>query len=356
MNSSADSTLEQFVRRFLESSGAVIEARSEGMDVLLPERLTLPLKVPEYLHIATGEGAENAEEAFTVRYGSPFLERVVHAACSKVPLLGNRLNFVYIKRQGFDRLIRDQFVFRNAVGRVQGTAEVRTEYLMLTCRYLAQSDEQKEGLVHLTFHLETGAFVPGMGDMLGPVDRTLETNAGKAFLSGHKVKTVLAWVRRDAAKILDQEIKPFQDSMNRRFQRDVANLDEYYEDLRKEMKESLKRPGLSDQLMADRKEKIGLIPDELERKKEDLFKKYSIRITLKLCAGIWIHTPARKILYQTAFGKKHKQLSMIYNPVTKSVDPLVCEGCGNSTYSIHSCGQSHILCPMCQGDCPVCSN
>ncbi len=351
MNFNSDNALEQFVKRFFEFNGAVIEQRHDGLEALLPEHLAMRLNTPEYLHIATGE---KAKENFAIHYGSPLLEKIVDAACDTAPLISCRLDFNYIKRQGFDRLIQDQFVFYNCVGRVESAAEVRTVYLLLTCRYLAQSDEQKEGLVFLAFNLETGAAVAEMGRMLDTVERTFETDSAQTFSGDDKIKEILTWVQRQAGKILKREIEPFQDSMNRRFRRDVANLEEYYEDLKKEMEESLKRPGISDQLISDRKAKICLIPDELERKKADLFKKYSIRVKLELCGGVQIRTPAVKILYRTSFGRKQKRLSMIYNPVTKSMDPLVCDGCGDSSFTIRFCDHLHILCPACSAKCPRC--
>ena len=354
MNFDSNYPLEQFARYFFESNGAVIDKCIDGMDVLLPEDLALRLNTPEYIRITTGKDAENAGEKLAIHYGSPLLEKITDAVCSNVPLIRCNLNFNYIKQQGFDRLIQDQFVFHSAVGRVQNTAEIRTEYLLLTCRYLAQSDEQKEGLIVLTFNLESGAQVQEMDSMIRIVDKTFGTDSKQTLLENRKINAVIKWVQCQAGRILDREIKPFQESMNRRYQRDVANLEEYYEDLRKEMEENLKRSGLSDQLVSDRKSKISMIPDELKMKKEDLFKKYSIRVKLNLCGGIHIRTPAMKILYQMPFGKKQKQLSMIFNAVTKSLDPLVCEGCGDSTYNIGFCEHLHILCPACRKNCPVC--
>jgi hypothetical protein len=351
MNYNSGYNLEQFVQRFLRFNGAVMEQRPDGLDALLPEQLATRLNTPEYLHIAIGE---TAQEKFSIHYGSPFLEKIVDAACDAVPLTSCRLDFNYIKRQGFDRLIQDQFVFYNCVGRVESAAEVRTEYLLLSCRYLAQSDEQKGGIIALVFNLETGAAVAEMGGMLDTVERRFEKDSAQTFLGDDKIKSILTWVQRQAGKVLEKEIEPFQDSMNRRFRRDVANLEEYYEDLKKEMEESLKRPGISEQLISDRKAKISLIPDELERKKADLFKKYSIRVKLELCGGIQVHTPALKILYQVSIGRKQKQLSMIYNPVTKSMDPLVCDGCGDSTFNIRFCDHLHILCSACSAQCPAC--
>jgi hypothetical protein len=344
MNFNSDTTLERFVRRFLELNGAAIENRFDGLDALLPEHLAVCLNTPEFLRIATGE---NAEEKSAIHYGSPLLEKIVHTACDSVPLTGCRLEFTYIKSQGFDRLIQDQFVFANSVGRVIGAAEVRTDYLLLSCRYMAQSDEQKEGLVELAFNLESGAAVPEMGRQVDSLEKTFAADAVQVPWGEDTIKEILTRVRRQATKILDREMAPFQDSMNRRFRRDAANLEEYYADLKKEMEESLKRPGLSDQLISDRRAKIGLIPEELQGKKEDLFKKYSIRVKLRLCGAMWIRTPAAKILYQSACGRKQKQLSMMYNPATKSMDPLVCEACGDSTYNVRFCDQLRLLCPAC---------
>jgi hypothetical protein len=351
MNFNSDNSLEQFVRRFLGLNGAVVEQGPDGMETLLPPHLAEKLNTPEYFQIATGA---NANDKFSIHYGSPLLEKIVDAACDTAPLISCRLDFNYIKSQGFDRLIRDQFVFTNCVGRVKSAAEVRTEYLLLTCRYLAQSDEQKEGLVSLVFNLETGALAKNMGEMFDTAAKTFKADATRIFLDDDKIQAILAWVRRQAGKVLEKEIEPFQDSMNRRFRRDATNLEEYYDDLKKEMEQSLKRPGISEQLISDRKAKISLIPEELERKKADLYKKYSIKVKLSLCGGIQVRTPAAKILYQASIGRKQKQLSMLYNPATKSMDPLVCEGCGDSTFNIQFCDYLHILCPACSASCPAC--
>ncbi len=142
--------------------------------------------------------------------------------------------------------------------------------------------------------------------------------------------------------------------MNRRLRRDVASLEEYYTDLEQEMTASLERPGLSAQLIKDRQEKIGLLPDELVRKTDDLFKKYSIRVNIKLSGAMLIHTPAVKVLYRISVGRKQHRLSMIYNPANKFLDLQVCQSCGVSTFSVHFCRHLHLLCPNCNEQCPVC--
>ena len=117
---------------------------------------------------------------------------------------------------------------------------------------------------------------------------------------------------------------------------------------------NLEKSGLSDESIQDRKEKIAQIPEEFTRKREDLFKKYSIRVKIEPCTVMVVTAPAVKILYRASIRKKTKTLSMIYNPVIKALDPLICQGCACSTYNIHFCDRLHLLCPDCITHCPVC--
>lgn len=344
MSSDADHGLETFVQRFLVSQGAVIEKRGPGLDVLAPRKLARRIGIPDFCSLTIGT---EAREGFAVHYGSPLLENMADAACETIPLTIVRLAFHYIKSQGFDRLLEDLFRFRGALVRVENTAEVQTEYLILTCRYLAHSDEQKEGLVSLAYNLETGAPAGNLDAQLDIIEKDFETGALRLISDEEKIGRIIQWVKGRAPKLLEQEIQPFRDSMNRRFQRDVINLQEYYRDLNAEMAQALMRPGLSEQLIQERKDKIALIPQELAKKKDDLFKKYSIKIKLRLSGAMLIRTPAVKLFCRATIGRRPKNLTLTYNPIDKSLDPLVCANCGDGSYQIAFNDQLDPICPAC---------
>lgn len=351
MRFDSDQTLEHFVCRFLKNRGAILEKSSKGFSVLLPDHLSKLLQTSEFIQIDTDP---DSESICSVNFGSPLLEKMVNAACESVPLIECHLHFDYLKSQGFDSLIRNQFAFYGAVGKVESFAEVRTEYLMLACTYLAQSDEQKEGFIKLIFNLESGARIADMEQNMGLAVSGFQTKEKPISWGKEKILKIIKWVGCHIEADLAEEIAPFRDSMNRRLRRDVASLEEYYTDLEQEMKASLERPGLSAQLIQERQEKMGLLPDELARKTDDLLKKYSIRVNIKLCGAMLIRTPAVKVLYRVSVGRKQQRLSMIYNPANKSLDPQVCRGCGLSTFSVHFCRHLHLLCPNCKEQCPVC--
>lgn len=351
MNSDPNHALESFVERFFACQGAVVEKRGSGLDLLVPGDLARRVGIPEYCRL-TVEG--ESPESFSVNYGSPLLETIIQTAGEQIPLTIVRLTFHYLKSQGFERLIRDWFTFHGAIVRVDNTAEVITEYLLLNCRFLAQSDEQKEGLIPLVFNLETGAPVGSLEKMLDATEKEFEPDGTCNPFDAEKIDAVIRWVHHQAPKWLETEIQPFRDSMNRRFKRDVVNLEAYYADLKQEMSENLKRSGLSEQLIRERKEKIALIPEEMAKKKDDLFKKYSIKVKIELSGAMLIRTPAVKLFCQATIGRSKKPFTLFYNPIDKSLDPLVCNGCGQAATDIYFCDRMHLLCPGCTQTCPAC--
>lgn len=352
MNSDLNEELEQYACRFFKSRGAILEKNNRGLEVLLPENLSQSLSTPEHININTASGP-SLEDAYSINYGSSLLEKMIDEACKDIPVLSCRFNLDYLKKEGFDNLVRDQFIFLRSVGKIENRAEISTAYVLLTCRYKAQSDEQKLGLLDLVFNLETGAYVPGMAELLleaGGNFITLQKPAWKK----EQLEMAVRCIKEQSAGILAEELKSFHETMTRRFKRDAANLEEYYQALEKEMKKTLQRHRLSEELIKERHEKISLLPRELERKRDDLFKKYSIRVDIEPCAAMLVNTPAVKVLCYVLIGKRRKNISLVYNPVTKALDPLVCQGCGKSITSICFCDHLHLLCPACGEKCPLC--
>ncbi len=350
MNSSSDPLLENFIRTFLHEGGAVTEVDAGGIQSLLPESLAKALAVPEMVWFTTDPNVTSHHpdpERLPVTYGSPILEKMLSSACAEAPITACRVHFHYLKSSGFHRLIQERFDIQGALFTVESRAEVQTEYLHLAFVYVVQSDEQKEGLVHATVNLESGAEVPGFEEGLLAAEKAFQ-NPGPGFpWDDRQVEDLRSWAARRAQSLATEAIQPFQMRMNRRFQRDVKNLEAYYASLFKEMESGLNRSGLSDQLVRDRKEKMALLPEELARKKEDLFKKYSIRVRLRLCGGVRVRTPAVKLLVRFDAGKKRKTYPFIYNPITRTLDPMVCRECRASTYHIHVFRDLKVLCPDC---------
>jgi len=351
----AEQLIERFARRYLENHGAVIEKTADGWDALIPQALSRELDLPDIVSIRrpSGQAAatlchEGTDRAEALGYGSPLIERMIAAATRDIPRIQCRVQFDYMKQQGFSRLIADTFTFHNAIGKVEGRGQIQTAYLLLEFGYKAQSDEQQEGVFSLAFHGETGVRIPDVDARLIGIQREYAGPDGIHSLPGGIAHLGKA-IHQEADREMRRIIQTFQQNMDRRFQRDVRHLTEYYANLKDEMAKSLAHPGLTEQTIRDRQGKIDLLPDELRRKIDDLFKKYSIRITVRPCAVLMIQTPAMKIHYRLTIGKAARTLPLIFNPLTKTMDPFPCGVCGRGAYALRFNERLAPLCGGCDG-------
>ncbi len=337
-----------FMYRFLRINGAAVERSGSALEALIPEELRPLLNIPEHIRIS-GQSEDTPDSAahYTAAYGAPMLEQMMGKTLASVPVTGCRLEFDYIKSGGFARLLEEQITFYGAKTAIETVAEVMADYLLVACRYTAQSDEQKEGLLTMVFNKETGGLVPDMGE-------ALDSARGRADFSvpGPKAREMIVplsdSIEQTARRLLADRLEPFRARMNRRFQRDIENLREYYASLEQEMRHNLEKPGLSDSARSDRQAKIESIPSELASKKDDLFKKYSIRVGLQPAAAMHIRTPAKKLACRLSIGRQTRQFFLTYNPVTRKLDPPPCSRCRTPSYNIHFNSRLAPVCFACR--------
>lgn len=338
-----------FACRFFKARGGVVEDQGLTREILLPEAAAQTLGMDEFFRVGPeAVAAEDRSKVHAVQLHTPLLDRMLTLAGESVPFARAELKFDYIKTQGFDRLIEDRFQFHKSKIRVMKTGEARTRYLVLTCRYTAQSDEIKQGLVEICVNLDTGVVIPDMAQGLSHVQKEFSVKKARG-LNEKEIEAIRTVVSRYGQKLVQERLASFVESMNRRFQRDTASLDAYYQALEKEMRQNLSRSGLSQDLVREREEKIAMIPAELAAKKKDLLNKYGIRIDFKPAAAMYLTSACVTVFVRLISGRNNADFTMIYNPVTKDMDPVACQSCGAGTYDIGLSPNLKINCLNCLG-------
>lgn len=336
-----------FACRFFKARGGVVEDQGLTRDILLPEAAAQTLGVDDFFRVGPEEIVEQGRlKVHAVQLNTPFLDRMLTLAGESAPFARAELKFDYIKTQGFDRLIADRFQFHKSKVRVMKTGQARTRYLILTCRYTAQSDEIKQGLVEICVNLDTGVVIPDMARGLAHVQKEFSVKKARG-LNEKEIESIRTVVSRYGQNLVEDRLASFVDSMNRRFQRDTASLDAYYQALETEMRQNLSRSGLSPDLVREREEKIAMIPAELAAKKKDLLNKYGIRIDFKPAAALYLTSACVTVFARLISGRSHTDFTLTYNPVTKDMDPVACQSCGAGTYGLGLCPSLHINCPGC---------
>ncbi len=354
MSSDIENTLQtidpmDFACRFFQARGAAMENGNDKTRVLMPGDLAQQLSVEELITISTAKGTNKpatGQQVYPVMFHTPLLDKIAAMAGVMLPFLAVNLQFDYIKTQGFDRLVQDQFELYKTKLETGKTGETKTRYMLLTCHFKARSDEIKEGLLDIAINRETGALVPDMVHALPYVPKQYSSGRNPGCTQ-EEIDKIRSLVNRYGPGLLEDRLSQFVKSMNRRFQRDAASLDTYYKALEDEMAASLQRSGISEDLVSDRKEKIAMIPRELAAKKKDLFKKYSIVLDFQPVAALDITSPCVTVFTRLLSGHRKQNMTLTYNPVTKKMDPAVCQSCGESTYSFGCCENMHLNCPSC---------
>ena len=317
----------EFAARCLDSKGAVIEPGSGYLDCLLPREISDFLSVPQELRLGAG--------AHELAYGLPVLDRLVELATKDTPVVYGSLDSGYLKKEGFDRIVRQSMVFPDARVKCMGRAEVKRTYMILGVKYTAVSDERKEGLVNICLNESSGAVLPEMINMWqsfspdfyaeGKVPPHFPLHVAKIIKAG------LATARKASRNELDLFLK----SMERRLRRDITSTVSYYAALAAEMEEGLGRTGLSKEAIEGRRAKIAALPVERDQKIRDLVQKYSVRLRLTAKAALRFIMSVVQVSAYVQKGKEKGQFLLIWNPILQGIEPVTCLRCGKTIRTIY---------------------
>jgi len=322
MTAPVNAALVGFAADFIERYGGVVEQRDGKLLSLLPGDLAGSLELPE-------EAVIGGEEA-PLLYGSPIVDRIIGMATGAVPVVYARVVVQHLKQRGFEQALAQDLQLTGVRSTVAGRAETVAKYIILVCHYVALSDERKEGLVQVAVSESSSAHVAGL--------ETLWRNFQiEPYPDGHmppqfaaSPDKALTCALRVAQEISAKELREFFDGMRRRLHRDVSSTREYYAALKHEMQAALSRSNLTDRMREERQLKVAGLPEELNSKIHDLERKYSIRVEVTGRAALRLLSPAVHLMVQLSYRKLKRSLSLIWNPLTQSIDPFVCEQCGKT--------------------------
>ena len=248
---------------------------------------------------------------------------------------GDGRDTLYLKKAGFEQLIGQDIAFADGQVRVGSRAEARTTYMVPACHYVALSDERKEGLVQVAFHEGSGALVAGLEDLWAEYHPEFFP-AGKVppHFPVHLEQAVKTGMH-SAESLVRERLSDFLSSMRRGLVRDVKNTREYYQALGAEMQAGLSHPNLTEPQRQERLAKIADLPAELARKILDVQHKYQVRVTISACAAFRLLVDVVQLLLELKYRKLQRSVRVTWNPLTRHLDPLVCERCRGTLHRVH---------------------
>ncbi len=355
-----------FASRLLEHEGALVEPiEPAGLEAMLPENLQQALRSPEFLRLGFAAelpaGAERAslESDWLERFGELLAERgrrLKFAVNTPVPPLGD-----------IERMVEHNVVLQNAIYRLAMVEQAWTRYLILIFRYTAISDEKREGILTFGFNLNNASAIDWFVDQLmasalnEAMTEAVTRPASEQLPADWTAERLKKAVARALPVRVREHLSHFVQGMQRRLDRDLARVYEYYSDLREESWRKLERQKGH---AAREKLRIEAAEREYQAKVADLKQKYDLRVKVELVQTLELISPVQRVTLIIKRRKGERKLGLDWNPIARQLDPLPCEWsfvaggtrvvCDDKLHIVRP--EGHAACPQCCKEyCRVCS-
>jgi len=343
-------SLKDFVREIVEIKGGIAEEKEKGvLELLLPEKVGKELFGKEYERLSF---LPDRRQTKFVTYDSPLLDKIISLSENLGKTARITAEDIHPRKKNLTHLIEDNFDFPNS--RKLGSSidsEVICSYLLVNFKVSIISDERKEEIV--TAIVDERTLRIGR-EIINPIQKLrCKEEESPETVKRYPTKRVYERAKKAAVRSLNRSLKEVEETSLRRLQRDTTRLWNYYKDLKEELKKRMMKD-LSGEKKEELSSKMKAIEMEFERKREDLIDKYGLKVILEPMNACRIYLPKIVAHYKVQRKTSKKELEFFWNPLTKEIEPLVCEACLEDTYAIYLCSKLHLTCPSCYFRCQGC--
>ncbi|MBI4652341.1 hypothetical protein HY745_13915, partial [Candidatus Desantisbacteria bacterium] len=170
-----------------------------------------------------------------------------------------------------------------------------------------------------------------------------------------EVEKVINSIGIGQMEIVKEQIKDFVKSLERRQNRDIHRVYDYYHILIQESQNFLEKKCSTEELKQKTLNKIEAIKTELKWKTNDLISKYKLNIQMEPITFIRIESKAPVLWIEIKRRKLSRLFPVTYNLITRHLDNLPCESCFNPVKPYYICDDKlHIVCSKCFKLCSKC--
>jgi hypothetical protein len=247
--------LKSFLEQFLARHGALVEnVGGDTLEVLLPPELAEQLGVAELERFSFPD----VSQAQTAPTAMPGLEgpstRIVGYQNELLDTLGRSIvgrgavaaaalaEPLSVKRLALERDIERAVALQNAVLRSHHQESAIVPCLIVHCKYTALSDERREGMVSLAIDERTLNVVEGLAELVPELSLTTALPSDVHGVDFEQVYTRACGAAQSLIRdVLADHIK----STNRRLNRDVQRVSDYYRTIQQEIETHSKRRSLT---------------------------------------------------------------------------------------------------------------
>ena len=244
-------------------SGCLVEENENLLEVLMPQEIAQRLGFNEHQILYFTPQAE--KEGEFISYGSEVLDSISQLIADKGYFCEVHLPRLYLKKERIEEIISRKLSLANSILKASWVKERPVSYLIFNFKYSAVSEEKKEGIISTVVNELTLA---SPNEMINVILKGYyeENSEGWEVEERRSLEEIFMAACKNAKEKIRREISDFERSLNRRLNKDVARLEEYYRTLREEIEGRIQKRGLIGEELERELAKIRAINLELERK------------------------------------------------------------------------------------------
>ena len=392
-------TLPEVIADILTHNDSIVEHNEDGtLEVIAPAYVSNILNIPEFARLCFSYD-ETSDESINASYESDFFISTAKLVASKGKLSIARDNSSIPNVEKLSKTISEKITFYNATFRLDKTEPKNVSYLLCYFKYVALSDERQEGVMSILINEQNLSTVSFQHDIkeLNEVTEELKD------IERYELKKVFQSAYTACACMARENLKDFINSLERRLNRDIKRVYEYYETLKDETKKAIKKKALTsksdnllkeiqdnnynepnnmqtaekmEQSLAERDKliekqildrtikgdgmdkllnKLDAIETERKWKVQDLIAKYALNIQIEPVSAIRIETQSILSWINIKRRLSSRLFPVYFNPIIRQIDALPCESCFRPQKPYYICDNKlHIICTNCFVVCNNC--
>ncbi len=350
-------TLPEVISNILTLYGGIVSPADGGeLDYLAPKELSEKLYIPEYGKIGFTHDSSSLEIIHGYYDSELFrsIEKFFSAKGKMSVAIAAPFN---PNEEKLLKIAPSAISFFNATFRIQSVKQGKIPYVLVFFKYQALSDDKKEGLCSILVNTLTASTMPVNEDMSYHIMNNVENFKADAAC----IKTAAAGIIQSAysagCAVVKEKLKDFTKSLERRLNRDIKRVYEYYGTLKKEAEKYMeKNEGkIDNDEIKKARDKLTAIETEQKWKIQDLVSKYVLKISLEPLLMIHIETQSTVLGIDIKRRDAVRAFPLTYNSFLKRLDPLPCEACFYPQGAYYVCDEHlHLVCARCFKVCAYC--
>jgi hypothetical protein len=346
-------SIEQFTLSLLAYKGALLEVAEAGghsVGVLLGDELASALGMSEYERLVFDPSLDAG--ARRVDYDSLSFEAMGRLVEAMGPLACVRVSAPDLKAIDPEKELERALRLQNGVFRFSDYAPATQLYFCFFLQYDVMADERSGGVTELWVNPSTRSM-----PRVAPVIETVEVRddpPGPAL--GELAAQAWDLALPAASLSIRSRLRDFIESLQRRRERDLRRMRDYYQAIDEEIRRKIARPATKEESRKTEIQRLEATARAYQSRAAELLERYRVRVRVTGLATLACAIPTYQIRAQLLRRSAKREVSFSWNPFDRRIEPRCCDACAQATESAALCDDHvHYLCLNCLSPCPVCS-